>query len=272
MEAWKRFKLAVKRKETPFYAALHDIARAVMGISMPVIPVFHSALYSEWAARTSLWHDFWRIFYYEPMFKSQCRAVGKDFKMWYGGNGVTRILGNLEIYLGDNVRTFDNISLCGVRIFDKPELKVGNNVYLGPSSRFMIAKEVSIGDNTIIGSRNMIVDNPGHPSDAWERLARSGGLPSPESVKPVSIGAFCFFGADCYIYPGAQVGDGVVSQVGTHIKGNIPPFVTIAGNPCRVIKALDIPERLEELAGKDRFAAWHEERRLYFEEHGEPKR
>ncbi len=70
MNWWTRFSLNVRRRETPFYDRLYTTARTVRNISMPVIPGLHGFLYAEWKSRTDAWHNFWRIIYYEPMFKS----------------------------------------------------------------------------------------------------------------------------------------------------------------------------------------------------------
>ncbi len=268
MNPWTRFSLAVRRRETPFYDRLYRIAWAVRAkTAMPVIPGLHAFLYSEWAARTNLWHTFWRVVYYEPMFKSQCHRVGSGFKLWYAGNGTCRILGMLRIELGDNVQLFDNVSLVGLKIFDNPRLCVGDNTYLGPSGRFMVAKEIRIGSHTVIGSRNMFMDNPGHPSDALARCAPGFGSPEPESVRPVVVGDFCATGAGCYFYPGASVSDGVVVGVGTHVRGHIPPFAFVVGNPGRVARLLPIAPGLRDRVGDERFEGWREAQRAYMAEH-----
>ncbi len=261
MRTFSEFKRAVARRETPLYAFLHDVARKVMGFSVPVIPGLHRFLYHEWAERTSLWHNFWRVAYYEPMFKSVCKEVGPGFKMWYAGNGVARILGKIDIYLGKNVTMFDNIGIAGLKIFDNPQLCIGDNVYIGPLCRFNVAKRIEIGRYSIVGSRIMFVDNSGHPvSDAAQRLSPGGGIPRLESVKPIVVGAITFLGAGSYVYPGAQVGDGVVAKVGTHIAGEIPPFCLIEGNPCRVVGKLPISEVLKDHFGEDRYRLWQSQR------------
>ncbi|WP_353117844.1 DapH/DapD/GlmU-related protein [Nitratidesulfovibrio sp.] len=256
MRSWAEFKVAIRRRETPFHAFLYDIAKALFGISMPVVPMVHSFLYNEWCTRTSVWHNFWRVVYYEPIFKSQCRKVGHGFRMWYAGNGTTRILGNLNIYIGNNVAIFDRVGLVGLRLFDNPELHIGDNSYIGPDVRFMVAKSIVVGRYSILGCQ-MIMDNSGHPvADACGRLVHGGGHPSRASVRPVRIGDLCLLGAGVYVYPGADVGDGVVAKVGTHITGTIPPFCLLEGNPCRIVGKLPIADELAEEFGEERVAAW----------------
>ncbi len=263
MNAWTRFCLAVRRKETPFHARVHDAARRVLGMTVPVIPGLHRFLYREWAARTLAWHNFWRIVYYEPMFKSMCREVGPGFKLWYAGNGICRLRGNLIVRLGENVTMFDNTGLTGLRIFDEPELVVGGNTYIGPLARILVARRISIGAHCILGSRVMLMDNPGHPVEAADRLVPGGGLPGPETVRPVSVGDYCHICTGSYVYPGAEVGDGVVAKIGAHLKGRIPPFALVEGNPCRVVKLLPISGEIRARAGEARYAAWIVEREAW---------
>ena len=265
MNPLTRFSLAVRRRETPLYDFLYRTARRVRGLSMPVIPWLHRFLYREWAGRTLAWHTFWRIVYYEPMFKSMCRRVGSGFTLHYAGNGTCRILGNLRLDLGDNVTFFDNISLAGLKVFDEPVLSIGDNSYIGPRCRFMVARSISIGRHCILGSEIMLMDNTGHPAEADLRLAPGGGSPPVSGVRDVRIGDFCFFGAGCYIYPGATISDGVMARVGTHLMGDIPPFSVVAGNPGRVSRLLAIPPAMREIAGEKRFLRWQSAQQAFAE-------
>lgn len=259
MRNFSEFKLAIRRRETPFHSKLYDIAKKFFGISVPVIPGLHKFLYHEWALRTAMWHDFWRVVYYEPMFKSMCKEVGPGFKMYYGGNGITRIAGNLNIYIGSNVTMFDNVSLAGLKIFDDPELRIGDNTYISPRTRFMVAKSVVIGSWSLVGCR-IVMDNSGHPiANAAGRMTSGAGSPTRESVRPVSVGDLCLLGAGSCLYPGARLGDGVVAKVGAHVAGEIPPFCLVAGNPGRIVGKLPIAEELKEHFGEDRYRMWKEQ-------------
>lgn len=248
-----RFSLRVRRRETPFYDRLYRIAKALRGISVPTIRSLHSCLYSEWVMRKALWHNFWRVVYYEPMFKSQCAAVGKNFYMEYAGNGSTRIFGNLRITLGNNVRIFDNTQFAGLKVIDDPELIVGDNTYLGPAVCFFVGRRITVGSHCMIVSK-MITDNPGHPiDDVMGRISPGGGSPPLETIRPITIGDFCFLPLDTVVYPGTNIGDGVVARIGTHISRDVPPFCQIAGNPMRIVRKLPIPEALRSVVGEERY-------------------
>lgn len=243
----------ISKNEGVFYYGLFVFAKKIRRFSIPVVSPLHSLLYNEWFLRTSLWHNFWRIFYYEPIFKSQCHFVGKNFRMEYAGNGSTKIFGKLKISLGENVTIFDNTVFVGLKVLESPELVVGDHTYLGPLVRIMVGKRVAIGRHCLITSK-MITDNPGHPvDDVLARMGPSGGSPSPESIRPIAIGDFCFLPVETIVYPGVTVGDGVVARIGTHITRDVPPFCQVTGNPMRIVKKLPIPEELKTIVGEERF-------------------
>src|SRR4030043_1727955 len=97
---WREFSVAVRRRETPFYDRVYRLAKRIRSLSFPCVKPVHSFLYREWMLRTNLWHNFWRIVYYEPMFKSHGACVGRGFRIEYAGNGSPRILGDLQLHLG----------------------------------------------------------------------------------------------------------------------------------------------------------------------------
>lgn len=270
MGAWAIIKRNIRKQETPFYAFLYKLARKASRISFPVIPGVHAFLYREWVARTHLWHSFWRVVYYEPMFKSQCRKVGSGLRIEYAGNGAPKLNGYLDIYFGNDITMFDNTALVGVSYSEKSELHVGSRVYLGPACRIMVAKLVSIGDYTILGNRTMVVDNAGKPVDPAERLIPGGGRSPAKTVKPVTIGSHCMIGVDCFIAPGTVVRDGVFSKPNTHMRGYVPPFCVVEGNPWRISTMLPINSRMREQLGEETYHALVKEQKEYCEKHNIP--
>ena len=256
--SWKKFKMAVKRRETPFHDRLYRIAKGILNPSLPCIRPLHRFLYAEWALRTSMWHNFWRILYYEPMFKSRCASVGKGFQMVYAGNGCTRVLGDPVIHIGDNVTIFDNTYFVGLKVFDEPMIRIGDNSYIGPRVRLYSAKSIEIGRWTAIQTM-LVTDNPGHPmKDPIARMQPGAGSPPAEDIRPVKIGDFCVIPMGTFVYPGTEIGDGVVARVGTHVSRKVPPFVMIAGNPWKIIKKLPIPPEIEKFVGPERYRSYLE--------------
>jgi acetyltransferase-like isoleucine patch superfamily enzyme len=256
--SWNELSVKIRRRETPFYERLYTVAKAVRGISFPMDKTLHGFLYREWVLRTTLWHEFWRVVYYEPMFKSQCVSVGANFKMHYAGNGSSKILGDLQIHIGSNVTMFDNVAFVGLKVLDKPELHIGDNTYIGPLVKFRVGRKVAIGKYCMIVSP-FIADNPGHQiDDMMARMQSAGGCPTSETIRPVIVGDFCWLTLETAIYPGTVVGDGVVAKLGTHLNKTVPPFCLVSGNPWKVERKLPIPEELREIVGPERYESYIE--------------
>jgi acetyltransferase-like isoleucine patch superfamily enzyme len=135
-------------------------------------------------------------------------------------------------------------------------MTVGDHTYLGPAVRFMVGKKLSVGSYCLIASK-IITDNPGHPIDnVLGRMSPGGGSPSPESIRPVTIGDFCFLPLDTVVYPGVTIGDGVVARVGTHLSQDVPPFCQVAGNPMRIVRKLPVPVELRDCVGAERYQGY----------------
>jgi len=259
--SWRELSAKIRRRETPFYERLYALGKAVRGVSFPMNKTLHGFLYHEWALRTRLWHEFWRVVYYEPMFKSQCVSVGSNFKMHYAGNGSAKILGDLQIHIGSNVTMFDNVAFVGLKVLDKPELHIGDNTYIGPEVNFRVARKIAIGKYCMIVS-NFIADNPGHQiDDVMVRMQSGGGQPTSETIRPVIVGDYCWFTLGTAVYPGTVVGDGVVAKLGTHLNRTIPPFCLVSGNPWKVEKKLPIPTELKDIVGPERYESYLEAHR-----------
>lgn len=58
--------------------------------------------------------------------------------------------------------------------------------------------------------------------------------------KPISIGSYCWFGANCVVLPGVEIGDFTIVGAGSVVTNSfLDGYCVIAGNPARIIKHLD---------------------------------
>ena len=60
----------------------------------------------------------------------------------------------------------------------------------------------------------------------------------------VEIGEYVFVGTSSLIYPGTRIGKGSIVLSGSHVKGEIPNYSIISGNPAKVITTIDNIDRL----------------------------
>ena len=111
-------------------------------------------------------------------------------------------------------------------------ISVGDKVFFNFNCVVLDVMPVSIGSYTLFGP-NVQIYTATHPLD-WQE--RASGL---EYAKPISIGAHVWVGGGAIICPGVSIGDRAVIGAGSVVTKDIPADVFAAGNPCRVIRALN---------------------------------
>lgn len=112
-----------------------------------------------------------------------------------------------NIYVGD--RVFFNFNCV---LLDPAEIRIGNDVLFGPAVQVYTAT---------------------HPLD-WQ--TRRTGL---EAALPIHIGSDVWIGGGAIVNPGVRIGDGAVIGSGAVVTRDVPERVFAAGNPCRVLRALE---------------------------------
>ena len=103
-----------------------------------------------------------------------------------------------DVVLGNNVTV-----KCGVYLWDG--LRVGNNVFIGPNVTFCNDKHPRSGVHDCPFLQTHIEDN-------------------------VSIGS------NATVLPGVRIGKGAVVGAGSVVTKDVPPGVTVVGNPARELK------------------------------------
>lgn len=110
-------------------------------------------------------------------------------------------------------------------------IELGERVFFNFNCTVLDVCRVRIGDYTLIGPGVQIY-TPMHPLDARERREKEFG-------KPVEIGSDVWIGGGAIILPGVRIGARAVIGAGSVVTRDVPDQVFAAGNPCRVIRALE---------------------------------
>lgn len=122
---------------------------------------------------------------------------------------------------GAKVVLEDDVRMSGVTIYSRESIRIG--------------KHTSIGGNV------KIFDHDFHPIDPQERLAHPN---SGMKTKPVDIGENVFIGCNAIILKGSKIGNNCVIGAGSVVAGEFEDNCVIAGNPARVIRKLDVGEKV----------------------------
>ncbi len=91
-------------------------------------------------------------------------------------------------------------------------------------------KFISIGNEVLIGSGALIIDNDAHPINPTFRRDNSKTL-----VSPIIIEDNVFIGARSIILKGVKIGKCAVIGAGAIVTRAVPEYAIVAGNPAVVI-------------------------------------
>lgn len=96
---------------------------------------------------------------------------------------------------------------------------------------------IYIGDNAFIGPGTCFAC----PAHALLPRERSAGICRST---PICLEKDVWIGANCTILGGVTIGEGSVIGAGSVVTKNIPPGVTAAGNPCKVLRQITEEDKL----------------------------
>ena len=109
--------------------------------------------------------------------------------------------------------------------FDPKNISIGNDTIIGNNVFLDGRAKLNIGNHTDIASSVMIY-NSEHDINSIDFSARQ---------EKVEIGDYCFIGPRAIILPGVKIGKGVVVGAGAVVTKNIEDFSVVGGVPAEVI-------------------------------------
>lgn len=110
-------------------------------------------------------------------------------------------------------------------------IELGERVFFNFNCVVLDVCRVQIGAFTLFGPAVQIY-TPMHPFDPELRRKQEYGT-------PVTIGSDVWVGGGAIILPGVSIGSRSVIGAGSVVTRDVPEDVFAAGNPCRVIRAID---------------------------------
>lgn len=253
----------IRKGQGRFWGAVKEIARGTLTLHLPVAGPTKSLfglVYSLHVCGREAIACALRLLWNEPLFRSQCASVGSRFQM----ERLPYITGRGRIIIGDRVRLSGksgfgfsgaievmaqatarlSCSACAITSSQvhEPSIEIGDDTFIGHDCSFGIASSITIGRHCLLAGRVSVRDFDGHPLDASRRRQNQ---PTPqEAIKPVVIGDDVWIGAGALILKGVTIGDRAIVGAGAVVTNDVPPDSIVAGNPARVIKALD-PRKCE---------------------------
>lgn len=165
---------------------------------------------------------------------------GRNLSLY--GWGLLFRFPNAEIEIGDDVTLRSSFlsNLIGLYqrciIIARGEAKIHIGNHVGMSGVTLYArKDITIGENTIIGANTKILDNDFHSLDVQERIH---DIFEHLICEPIKIGNNVFIGCNCIILKGTQLGDNCIVGAGSVVQGRYEDNCVVAGNPAKIIKKI----------------------------------
>lgn len=154
---------------------------------------------------------------------------------WSICGGQIKIGDNFYFSSGDGVNPIASNLQGAIFLENGASLKIGNNVGMS-STRMWVHDSVTIGDNVKVGACVLITDTDAHPMNYEVRRISNEGTKSA----PIVIEDDVWVGAHSIILKGVTIGARSVIGAGSVVTKSIPADCVAAGNPCKVIKSINI--------------------------------
>jgi acetyltransferase-like isoleucine patch superfamily enzyme len=149
-----------------------------------------------------------------------------------------------DVKLGKDVRVFAFVNLYGCSIGDNSKIgafveiqknaEIGRNVKV--SSHTFICEGVQIADDVFVGHNVSFIN------DKYPRATSAGGELQTEAdwqVVRTVVKRGASIGTSSTILCGVTIGEFAVVGAGSVVTGDVPPKTVVAGNPARILRALE---------------------------------
>lgn len=127
-------------------------------------------------------------------------------------------LAGIKIGKGSTIHT-------GARFYDPKNISIGDDTVIGEEAVLDGRDKLTIGNHVAIASEVMIY-NSEHVIEHEDFIAKD---------EPVVIEDYCFIGPRAIILPGIKIGRGAVVGAGAVVTKDVPPFAIVGGVPAKMI-------------------------------------
>lgn len=159
---------------------------------------------------------------------------------------VENLSGNPElIKIGEN-----SVIRGQLRVFPHAgKIQIGKDCYVGEDTRIWSADSITIGNRVFISHNVNIHDTNSHSIDKAFRYKHFVALMSNDNFQAkdfdiksrfINIEDDVWIGFNSTILKGVTIGKGSIVGACSVVTKDVPPLVIVAGNPARVVKAVEL--------------------------------
>lgn len=165
-------------------------------------------------------------------FSEAARFEGALFSTWIGGVATYLRRPSVLAELGVPPERF--VTLVHPTSYVSRRARLGHGVVVYQNCT--IANNVTLGDHVLVLPNSVIShdDVLGPYTVVTGSVAISGN---------VTIGRNCYLGSNSSIHHGITIGEGSLIGMGSVVLRDVPPYHVMVGNPARVLRTVQPPER-----------------------------
>lgn len=159
-----------------------------------------------------------RYLYFQALYSAIPSYIGQRLRLRFYGKWLKA--------MGDGGKFHDKVYIRNPKKF-----AMGRGCHIGYGVRIQAGGGLTFGDNVLLGPGVSIWTSNHRFEDPDTAISDQG-----QEYKPVTIGNDVWLGANSFIMPGTQLGNGCVVSAGAVVGGKqYKDFSILAGNPARVI-------------------------------------
>ena len=155
------------------------------------------------------------------------------------------IRGNKYIDFGNNLTTGRNCRIEVNGVHSDRRLIFGDNVNIGDNVSIRCADKITIGNNVLMGSRVLIIDNS-HGSYSGDNQDSPYTAPNDRQLKTdqITIGDNVWIGEGVVIQQGVKIEEGAIIAANSVVTKNVSAMTIVGGIPAIPLKRFDREEKI----------------------------
>lgn len=128
---------------------------------------------------------------------------------------------------------------CWLTLAPEARIEIGKDCFLNRGTMLAALERIEIGDHVMFANGCFVGDSDHRHDDPDLPVTRQGFVPRG----PVRICANVWFGANCVVTGGLEIGERAVIGANSVVTRDIPPGVIAAGAPAQVLREIEFKPR-----------------------------
>jgi acetyltransferase-like isoleucine patch superfamily enzyme len=124
---------------------------------------------------------------------------------------------------------------CWLTLGPQARIKIGQGCFLNRETMLAAHERIEIGDHVMFANHCFVGDADHRYDDPEKPITWQGFTPRG----PVKIGSNVWFGVNCVVTGGVEIGDRCVIGSNSVVTKSLPPGVIAAGAPAKVLKEIE---------------------------------